>query len=274
MDEILDNFKGLSISSAQLDSTGREAPTLSNLATELKVTILKNMSDIPSLKALVQSSNGYHAAFVSHRHDILSSVVGLIEMQPEVLVDALAVRDASITIEPGCGEHWKSKVRHHVKEYQDSRLSVTPAFRYGDAKDLNGLHSIVRDLTRHFTSTVLPNHPVTGEKMDNIDNVSKEETRRLHRALYRFELYGKFFPDGPHTPLGDDPEDIQRASFDAIDISRLYFSIFEAYEVEEIACLYNYIWEIYAEGFRKLVAELVPKKVSIPGKKYLSPVLN
>ncbi|KAG0650785.1 hypothetical protein D0Z07_2215 [Hyphodiscus hymeniophilus] len=100
---------------------------------------------------------------------------------------------------------------------------------------------------------------ITGKGIECLGSLSSSEKRRIYRALYRFELFRVLFTE---------PFDIQlppksRSCFDAMDQSLLFLSIFKAWEVEEIACIRDYIIRRHQEILRESsfeLSKLCPKK--------------
>lgn len=237
-------------------SADHEPPGLGNLPNELKIMILKNIPDLPSLIHLVHSAPEYWAVFVSKRHEILSVVSGLVKIQPEVLIDAVAVSLVSVPItiprlEPRGPAYWfrawgkqfmERPLNYHLNRC--TRVPRVPAMSY--TEDLNALHLTICDLTQHFIAAVL-----SQDQFERLEGLSKTEEQRIYRAFYRFELFQKLFPK--HAKLGSchwQEIDFVLETF-TVNISILttgYFSMFEPFEVEEIACIQNFIWKIYAKA--------------------------
>lgn len=107
------------------------------------------------------------------------------------------------------------------------------------------------------------------ERSQSYGDLSGNEKRRIYRALYRFELFRALFAE---------PRDIRispeaRGCFDAIDQSLLFLSIFKTWEVEELACVRDYITRRHTDFFRESFSELsklCPNKDLNDGKYFLS----
>jgi len=139
-----------------------------------------------------------------------------------------------------------------LQKYFASR--IVPSFTYAAAAELKNFHSTVNSLMRLFVSLTLSKHQDAGKQMDNWADLSESETRRIQRSFYRFELFQRFFPQ-PR-----DQTDSDKWKSEAMGSS--FFFSFEPWEVEEIACVHNFIYFIYAEALDTYATQLLPKDVS------------
>jgi hypothetical protein len=96
---------------------------------------------------------------------------------------------------------------------------------------------VVEPLVRNYAGWTLANFTGKTEEMTEDaqahEPLSKTEETRLLRASYRFQLCCNLFRDSRHIKL----QFQSRFSFAQIDILRLFFCLFEPWEVEEIACI-------------------------------------
>ena len=96
--------------------------------------------------------------------------------------------------------------------------------------DLARNHKLVEWFTHDLCTTIFSNHPFTHQQDGTKPlPVSTEETVRIHRALYRFELYCDLFR--PTTQSRLDPDEA---------CERL-LNLWPAWEVEELGCINNYL---------------------------------
>jgi hypothetical protein len=95
-------------------------------------------------------------------------------------------------------------------------------------------------------------HPVTGERTQSRQSLSPKEQRRIHRALYRFELFRNLFI----IPYGIDIRFEFRHLFDAMDQNFLFLHVFKVWEVEELACVRGHIIGRHAEFLQESGPEL------------------
>jgi len=245
-----------SISNASLDS----------LPAELKASILYSAPNIVTLKTLVRSSPLYHEAYLDERKSILSTVL-LRDIGPQVLSDALAVHEASQIGIEGTGSR-KDRVKAFLSQYKAERGSSSPAtcdsLDIETLESLSRLQSVFTTITSDFCQTTLSVNPVNGERIQPGGELSVNEKRRIYRAFYRFELFRALFARSYYLVA---PEDSWY--FDTMDQSFLFLSIFNAWEVEELACVHDYIFRRHSEFLQESSSELSklhPKKYFHSGR--------
>lgn len=228
--------------------------SLDSLPAELKASILHSAPNISTLQTLVRSSPLYHKVYLDKRKVILSAVL-LRDIGPQVLPDALAVHKASQIGFDGSGLR-KDNVKSFISQYKAERGSSSPAtcdsLDIGTLESLSRLQSVVTRITFDFCKATLSVHSVTRERIQPHGDLSINEKRRIYRALYRFELFRALFtePGGIQIP----PE--SRRCFDSMDQSLLFLSIFKVWEVEEVACVRDYIIRRHTEILRENSSEL------------------
>jgi len=180
----------------------------------------------------------------------------------EVLTDALAVHEASqIGFNEPVGRN--AGVKSFISQYKVGRGSSSSAIcdslDIRTLESLSRLQSVVTEITSDFCETTLSVHPVTGERVQSLGDLSSNEKRRIYRSLYRFELFRALFiePFDARIPLES------RERFDALDKSLLFLSVFKHWEVEELACVRDYMIRRYLgilqESSSKL-SKLFPNK--------------
>jgi hypothetical protein len=175
----------------------------------------------------------------------------------DVLLDALAVHKASQIGSDG-PRGWRrlDAVKTSTSQYKAKRDSSSPAV--SDSLDIQTLESlsrlqdVVAKITFDFCETTLSIHPVTGERIQSHGDLSPNEKRRIYRALYRFELYRALFtePVGIFLPLED------HCYFDSRAKIFNFLSIFKVWEVEELACVRDYIVRRHTEIIQDSSSEL------------------
>lgn len=254
MTETADTRAGFKPTEPQSTAATPRNASLDGLPSELKALILHSAPSIPALQTLVRSSPLYHKVYLDERKVILSAVL-LRDIGPQVLPDALAVHKASQIGFDGSSLR-KDSVKSFISQYKAERGSSSPAtcdpLDIGTLESLSRLQSVVTKITSDFCEATLSVHPVTGERTQPHRDLSINEKRRIYRALYRFELFRALFtePRGIQIP----PE--SRRCFDSMDQSLLFLSIFKAWEVEEVACVRDYIIRRHTEILRESSSEL------------------
>lgn len=106
--------------------------------------------------------------------------------------------------------------------------------------------SIIKPLTWHYTGWALNNFVKETKKDPQSwdESLSRTEERRLGRALYRFQLHCNLFGVGYHV---FDFE--ERLTFRNVDILRIFFCIYEPWEIEEIVCVYIFAKKTFDQVF-------------------------
>jgi len=245
----------------QVITSTPSSASIDGLPAELKKLILQSSPDIISMKMLARLSPSYSTIYLNERKAILPEVL-LRDIGTDVLPDALAVHKAfQIGFDGSVGR--KDGVKLFLSEYKAERSSLSQAMY--DSLDtqtlesLSHLQSVVAKIASDFCKTTLSTHPVTGEMIQPHEGLSRNEKRRIYRALYRFEMFIALFtvPRGAEVPLGCD------YYFDAINQSFLFLHIFQIWEVEELACVRDYLIRRYTEIIQECSSELLqirPKK--------------
>ena len=101
---------------------------------------------------------------------------------------------------------------------------------------------------KDFCQAALSRHPLSNEKEANISPLSTNETRRISRAFYRFELFCTIFS---LAEIGVEPD------LDCMDKCHLFLENFPVWEREEIACIRDYIIDRYAQFIARHKNELL-----------------
>lgn len=228
--------------------------SLDGLPFEMKLAILHQITDLASLQALTSASPSYHRVCGSASHSILSSVL-LNHVHPDLLFDVLSIADImklARDYEP-YGAQFKSFVER-CKTKPKEPLTIQGL----DSETLEMLadvHLAVHHATNQFCRAALSYLPVTRKDLTSYRPLSHSEIRRIHRAFYRYELFCILFRkadsskvdawvkrDG-HMALGLKPQDRSWML-----LHHEYFSflkLFKAWEVEEMACVRDYIMRRY-----------------------------
>jgi hypothetical protein len=249
-----------------LDNSARPAATLpsplslENLPVEIHIAILQHVTDISTLRSLVLSSSTIYKSYIGQRRDILAAVLRN-DMSPEIYLEARSVYKASTIPGPTQGEEWMSHVRLFLEAYgREQKSSVGPPC---DTPHLNELvsmtkrHILVGAIGSEYTASTLPKTP--GAKQVE-GPLSPNEKRRIHRALYRYELFCILFASSMT---------FERPYFEYDDIATLFLEALKEWEVEEIACISEYLFNRWVEIFGQCGdnwMQLHTKRSSMKGK--------
>ncbi|KJZ71439.1 hypothetical protein HIM_09163 [Hirsutella minnesotensis 3608] len=135
---------------------------------------------------------------------------------------------------------------------QGSYSLLSDSLTEDEAVSLAELHtSVITPLARHYVSWALGNLASESETGQSCETpaLSRTEQARLTRAFYRFQLCCNLFGGGYH-------ETIESSTFQAVDILKMFFCIFEPWQIEEIACVYVFTKAHYDEIFREIAWDL------------------
>lgn len=244
--------------------------SLEGIAVEIQQAILHQMPDLQTLQALISASPSYLRAYESQRHSILSSIL-LRDIHPDVLFDALAIIDALKL--PRNYDDYVPQLKAFVEQYKITRTSLhvaLEALEPSTKETLWEFHQSVIDVTKDFCDHTLSTHPVTRHGLSDHRSLSPHEVRRIHRAFYRYELFTVLFRE-PDFYLEEqnerrrnrNPDRVRLAlqrnsirSLDTQDKSFLFLALFKAWEVEEIACVRDYITRRYDELYKECKSDL------------------
>ena len=237
---------------------------LEDVAVEIQQAILHHLPDMYTLQALISASPCYLRSFQSQRHAIMTSIL-VRDIHPDVLFDALALVNAPNL--PRNYDHYVPKLKVFVAQYIAARNSQGVALEPldpGTRDILWKFHQSVLDATKDFVDHALLIHPITGESLNHHRPLPPNEVRRIHRAFYRYELFTVLFRERKlsHCERGLRRDSHERRaarpalqrnsirSLDSNDKSWLFLAHFNAWEVEEIACIRDYLTYRYGELYK------------------------
>jgi hypothetical protein len=208
---------------------------LDKLPTELKILILRFVPDISTLHALVHSSPQFYGAYRGQRRLILSTVLS--NLPPSIATEFLAVRQMSRLLLTG-GRR-PNKMRKFMEKYkdqyeqqqQDIQAPTLTNLNLTEALAIASFQLLIEGMTRDFCDSIRAANPLTCEAELAYESLSPVETARIQRAFYRFELLSLVFP--------------QNITIGIEYMSRIFLRIYHPWEVEEIACVADYLSESY-----------------------------
>ena len=242
---------------------------LEDVPVEIQQAILHHMPDMHTLQVLISASPCYLRSYQSQHHAIMSSIL-VRDIHPDVLVDALAIVDALKL--PRNYEDYVPKLKVFVAQYMATRNSSAVAHEPldpGTRDILWKFYQSVLDATKDFFDHAMLLHPITGEGSNRYRPLSPNEVRRIHRAFYRYELFTVLFR-APKLSRRDERlrrRDHERRaarpalqrdsirSLDSNDMSWLFLTHFNTWEVEEIGCIRDYLTYRYGELYKVLALD-------------------
>ncbi len=254
----------------QKDSIVPQRASLEDVAVEIQQAILHQMPDLQTLQALISASPSYFRAYQNQRRAILSHVL-LRDIHPDVLFDVLAIVD-SLKL-PRNYDDYVPQLKVFIEHYKTAGDSLHVALKSLEPSTKETVWDYqlsVMDITKDFCDYALSTHPVTGNGLNHYTSLSPNEVRRIHRAFYRYELFTVLFREPAsyreeQTKRRRDrhPDRVRLAlqrdsirSLDSQDRSFLFLALFKTWEVEEIACVRDYIVHRYNELYKECESEL------------------
>lgn len=203
---------------------------MDSLPPELKIELMRRVDEISLLSTLIHSIPSFFNVFITAKGSILRSVLRR-AIQPSVTQDALTVVYSSKLTVPDPDE-----VRQFLKEYKyrlktmESAAFPEPSTSLSVHMDLARTHKLVEWFTYDLCSSILSNDPFIHQQGETKHlPISTDETIRIHRALYRFELYCDLFRPTIPSRLGSD------------EACERLLNLWPAWEVEELSCIHNYL---------------------------------
>jgi len=231
---------------------------LEKLSPELQILILLQLPSTQSLYSLIRASPQYYQVFLTWKERILSAVVGRMVI-PHVLPDAIAAVGASHLEPRGPG---RETVVSSIESFQydrkiDHSKKLLPLATSVSLCQLHrSVEYFVNDYTRRTTAALKQYCQSTGlthrsEITQTPEGqhvpLSSIEEGRLHRAFYRLELYGRLFYRKPFT----------EKKLSALEQAHIFLAEFPPWEVEELACIRDYILLRLADVFDQVEEDFV-----------------
>lgn len=230
--------------------------SLEGLPVEIQSAVLLNICDIASLQRLVHASPIYHSVYIRQRQAILERVL-FNSIHSDVLYDAFAAITSRTTLTSNL-EDRVARVKAFLLEYKDDRNTWTSPEHLDleSVSRLARLQNQVQHATEDLCQQAFSSYPFIGNQVEIREQLSSNERRRFHRAFYRFEIFCTLFRDC--QSLSDallEDGDIT-PELDSTEKSSLFLSLFNPWEVEELACVRDYFYNYYRRMLHKFEPDL------------------
>jgi hypothetical protein len=228
---------------------------LDDLPAELKTLILLEAPNLSTLYSLVRSSPSFHKCYTRQRHQILCAILHS-ELDSDIIFEAREVYDAD-------QNRSRRSTYHAVLKYQQlRRLQSTTIFTPSTLNtdtiiQIVRLHSVIGSLTSKYCTSVLHTNPMTGFKNGNHQPPSRTELRRLYRSFYHVELLCIWYGPNSDGLLDSDMRPSPNLG-NAADMGK-----FTAWEMEEVACIREYMIDTYATVLDECLA-FVSDELKLP----------
>ena len=166
--------------------------SIEGLPFELKIIILRELKDFPSLYNITHVSQAYRKVFETASHEILRRVL-LKDVHPALLRDLLLLAKI-VRGDYNQGSHFLNFVEiyqkndvHKCEEFSQL-ASILESSDSASLERFFGIQVAVHHTTTQFAEFILSHNTSNGQAMPASRPFSPNETLRIHRALYRFEL--------------------------------------------------------------------------------------
>lgn len=218
--------------------------TLETLPAELRLQIIRCVSDLADLKAMVHASPVFHQQYLLDRRQLLGN--HLQASLGRVLVDAYALQQSRALPEAhrlplGATTRF---VRLQLADYAELRGNPDGVLGRCSLDDLASMASfylsVIRPLLAHLPALLLRN--LGGPPEMEVEELSKVERTRLSRALYRVQLFYSLF-------RFDEADGLARLQLLATDKILEFFGLFEPWENEEVHAVYQAMVDKYQPVF-------------------------
>jgi hypothetical protein len=202
---------------------------IERLPLELKQDLLAALADLASLRSAALSCPSMYHAFVNAEKLITNQVVNN-QIDAAVLPEAVGALKSSRP-QPWTRQGVGDFIHHHLQ----ARTYLPHSLTLSEAWALGRLHSGVERFAAEFIAEMLNPSSVFA----HIDAppgwaVSKNETNRVQRAFYRFEVYCNLFRGFQEFQPGE--------------TEKLFLFNFSYWENEQLACIHDYLFRAVCPG--------------------------
>ena len=239
--------------------------SIERLPIETQSAILLKIGDIASLKSLVWASRRYHSTYAGQRHAIFKQVL-FNSIPPDVLYDAFSAIHSIETLSSNT-EDRTARVKAFLSEYKANRDEWTPPEQLNleSLFRLARLQNHVQHATKDLCQAAFKSHPFTGTQVGPGDQLSSNEMRRFYRTFYRFEMFCNLFGHW-ESPLAEgnrldctDGDGDSTFELDSMEKSSRFLSLFNPWEVEELACVRDYFYSYYRRMLHQFAPDILER---------------
>jgi hypothetical protein len=225
---------------------------MENLLPELRIQILFLLTDFASLRSLIRASPSYHASYREAGREKVLGHVALCHLDARLHADALAAvrtrrfyevrydtsregERANVFLD---GYDRARDDGTHTKSEWLSCRSITEAI------DLIHLNEAVKFVAVEYCLSVAS---IMAEGPQPTI-LSQMEELRLHRALYRFQIYSNFFGVNPYMA----PKSSWRGRTNPPHPYKRFLASFPPWEILEMACVWQYLMQRWANLVKEI----------------------
>jgi hypothetical protein len=258
---------------------------------EIRYAIVDQISDLSSFQQLVQASPSFKKLFDSKPKYFLRTLLSR-TMHQDLEAEALSALQSSMMLHTGDVRMVKTiqflKEKYPKEPVEAKIVPLIPKnIDIAALMSIYNLHATVQFLTADFCAYIQENQAIHHHKYPQMrfsTPLSESETLRIHRALYRVQIFGNLYREKRFQSPWIQEErrdfchkierrnewmndyDCPRSDQGAEDPNPFTDS-FNAWENEEIACIRDYMHDRLAKCFAKVAddyAEVVNEKNKLP----------
>lgn len=232
-------------------------PPLLRMPLHLLSLVLALLDSTPTLASAILSHSSLYAAFDEDRDRIIRSILRN-QISPELMVYAFPTYLSTLpSFDPHDLEKTRSFLRLHIERVFEFRLPVQPDLWTNPgpvdihlATTLSRRQVVIEKFTRDFVQDTLPlRRAELGLPLDDDRNLASDaEVFRIHRAMYRYQLYCNIFR---HTC------NVQQLGRWGTSLALYFFAQFSPWVNEQLACIHDYFERVLSRGTVTLRRALV-----------------
>ena len=211
---------------------------MNSLPIEVAQLVLFSAPDSRSLRSLVLSNRLFYSSFLALESEIIPSVMHN-EFDPAVLPDLLATIN-SRKIAHAQGYTFES----FLAPYRRNALRLPSTWSFCDSLSATKMKEDAVSLTLRFVDSI--DVSALSKRPGLPLSMSQSEVNRIHRSLYRYELYCNLFPLMKYPGICGRTNRF-RSNF---------FEMFAPWENEQFVAIYEFLWLCVSEGISSNLLDL------------------
>lgn len=205
---------------------------IAGLPVELVRIILSSLPDVASLQPAALSCPLFYRVFLEAETSITTQVL-LNQIDISVLPEAMAASESLRLRVHGTDPKSRQAIMDFVAQNLRQRQTPPRSWSLRNALRLGRLHSHVDGLAEKFARAALTKPPI-----DSASSITThQETCRIERALYRFQIYCNLFCEDQKAPSSVYGEQ-----------QRLFFANFAPWENEQLGCVHDFLVNVVSPG--------------------------
>jgi uncharacterized protein YqiB (DUF1249 family) len=240
-------------------SSKHETAILESLPTEIQLSIIQQLPNVDSLRALSLASRTFNDVRILHKNVVLPQVLmrEMGEVNFEEAYWVVRARQAGFDT-----SNYHVKINNFLSqwlEFEPGSLDAS-SIHPSDIIKISDLHRRVLHLVGDFCAYTMSGDDINVQRVPSLPQLSFSELARITRAFYRFELYFNLYRD----PVQAETHSTNKV-FEVRQQSYTFFNSWPAWEAEEIACIRDYFFARLTDVFANIqrAAAMSPLEVHV-----------